>query len=216
MADTAGEPEDLLERLKRGDNQAVADFFSLHRERLWQIVRFRLDRRLASRVDVDDVLQEVYLDATRRLRHYVEDPSVSFFVWLRTIVGQTMIDLHRRHLGAEMRDANREVSIHGTRYPQATSVSLVIHLMADISSPSRVAVRKELTNEVEQAIEGMDPIDREVLALRHFEELTNSEVSEVLDITQSAASVRYMRAIARLKRILAEVPDLFDEGRESK
>jgi RNA polymerase sigma-70 factor (ECF subfamily) len=210
MADNAGEPEDLFERLKRGDNQAVAEFFSLHRERLWQIVRFRLDRRLASRVDVDDVLQEVYLDATRRLRHYVEDPSVSFFVWLRTIVGQTMIDLHRRHLGTEMRDANREVSIHGARYPQATSVSLVIQLMADITSPSRVAVRKELTNEVEQAIEGMDPIDREVLALRHFEELTNSEVSEVLDITQSAASVRYMRAIARLKRILAEVPDFLD------
>ena len=211
MTGNAGRSDELTDRLKDGDEQALAELFSLHRERLWQIVHFRLDRRLSGRLEVDDVLQEVYLDAAKRVQHFIDSQNVAFFVWLRTIAGQTMIDLHRRHLGAEMRNAAREVSIHGVQYPQATSVSFAVHLLANMTSPSQAAIRVELTDRIEKTIDEMNPIDREVLAMRHFEELTNGEVAEILSLTPAAASVRYMRAIARLKDILAQLPGIFDD-----
>jgi RNA polymerase sigma-70 factor (ECF subfamily) len=176
------------------------------------MVNFRLDRRLCGRVDADDVLQEAYLDAAQRINHYLSKPSMSFFVWLRQIVLQTMIDLHRQHLGAQMRDAAREVSLHRGGYPQATSISLAAHLLGNLTSPSQAAMREEVSRQLEKALEAMSTIDREVLALRHFEELTNGEVAEVLGIQQKAASIRYVRAIARLKDILVQIPGFFDEN----
>jgi RNA polymerase sigma-70 factor (ECF subfamily) len=216
MIPTSRDGGDELEtRIRRGDEKALAEAFSIHRPRLWRMVNFRLDGRLAGRVDPDDVLQEVWLAAVRRLEHYGRDLRASPFVWLRMIVQQTLIDIHREHLGAQMRDAGREVSISGAPSSQATSVSLAMHLVGDWTSPSHAAVRNELLALVEKAIESMDPIDREVLALRHFEELTNTEVSEVLDIQPKAASIRYVRAIRRLKAILSTVPGLSDERPEA-
>ncbi len=209
MTTADGFTDELLARLKDGSDHVLADLFSHHRERLWRMVNFRLDRRLAGRVDADDVLQEAYLAAAQRIHHYLENPSQSFFVWLRLITKQTLVDVHRRHLGAKMRSVGREVS-QRPGYPQATSVSLVAQLLGSMTSPSQAAVKAEMTRQLEVAIEGMDPIDREVLALRHFEELTNSEVAEWLDIKQKAASIRYVRAVARLKDILAQVPGFFD------
>ncbi len=211
MTDRDGVPSEIFDRLQQGDQQALAELFSYHRSRLWRMVNFRLDSRLAGRVDADDILQEAYLAAAQRIGHYLEDPSKSFFVWLRLIVGQTLIDVHRRHLGAQMRDANREVSRQRPAYPQATSISLVAQLLGNVTSPSQAAVKAETAAQLEQAIEAMDTIDREVLALRHFEELTNGEVAEVLGIQQKAASIRYVRAVARLKNILADVPGFFDK-----
>ncbi len=210
MTETAESPDELLARLRVGDLTALGELFSLNRERLWRMVNFRLDQRLRGRVDADDVLQEAYLDAAKRIEHYLNNTSMSFFVWLRQIVLQTMIDLHRKHLGAQMRNAAREVSLHGAAYPQATSISLAAHLMGNITSPSQAAMREEVSHQLEEALETMSKIDREVLALRHFEELTNSEVAEVLGIQQKAASIRYVRAIARLKDILVQVPGFFD------
>lgn len=209
MDNSGQEPSELIDRLTVGDEATLAEFFSRHRERLWRMVNFRLDRRLSGRVDADDVLQEAYLDAAQRIGHYVGDPSKSFFIWLRLVVGQTLVDVHRRHLGAQKRDANREVSIQ-PRFSQATSVSLSFHLLAHLTSPSQAAVRAEMSQLVEQALDGMNPIDREVLALRHFEELTNAEVAEELGIEQKAASIRYVRAIARLKGVLSHIPGFFD------
>ena len=206
------EPAELLARLKSGDEQALGELFSLHRERLWRMVNFRLDRRLYGRVDADDILQEAFIDAAQRIRHFTADGPISFFVWLRMIVGQTLIDVHRRHLGAQMRDAGREISIHGGSYPQATSISLAAHLLGHLTSPSQAAMRAELSSQLERAIETMEPIDQEVLALRHFEELTNSEVAEVLGIKQKAASIRYVRAVARLKDVLSRVPGFFEDA----
>ncbi len=203
-------PDDMLDRLQTDGEQALADFYSQHRERLWRMVNFRLDKRLVGRVDADDVLQEAYLDAAQRMHHYLDDPSMSFFVWLRLVVKQTLIDIHRRHLGAQMRDASREVSMHVGGYSQATSISLAAHLLGSFTSPSQLAVKDEMVKQLEAAIEKMDPIDQEILALRHFEELTNSEVAEVLSIQQKAASIRYVRAVARLKDVLAKVPGFFD------
>jgi RNA polymerase sigma-70 factor (ECF subfamily) len=210
MTETDENSDALLAKLRNGDMTALGELFSLNRERLWRMVNFRLDQRLRGRVDADDVLQEAYLDAAQRIEHYQNNASMSFFVWLRQIVLQTMIDLHRQHLGAQMRNAAREVSLHGAAYPQATSISLAAHLLGSLTSPSGAAMREEVSIQLEKALDSMSEIDREILALRHFEELTNSEVAEVLNIQQKAASIRYVRAIARLKDILEQVPGFFD------
>ncbi len=206
MSETAGEPDDLHMRLIDGDPQALAELFSRHRERLWRIVHFRLDQRLAGRIDPEDILQEAYLDAAQRIQHYRDDSPASSFLWLRMIVTQTMIDLHRRHLGAQRRDARREVPVERCAFPQATSISLASQLLGHLTSPSQAAMRAELSDQLEQVIAQMDPIDREILALRHFEELTNSEVAQTLGIQVKAASIRYVRALKRLQQILSQLP----------
>jgi RNA polymerase sigma-70 factor (ECF subfamily) len=210
MTDSEETQDALLGRLIAGNEHVLGELFALHRERLWRMVNFRLDRRLLGRVDADDILQEAYLDAAQRVHHFLEDPSKSFFVWLRLVVTQTMIDIHRRHLGAQMRDANREISMNRPAYTQATSACLAAKLLGSMTSPSQAAVKAEMARQLEEALEAMDTIDQEVLALRHFEELTNSEVAEVLGIQQKAASIRYVRAVARLKDVLQRVPGFFD------
>jgi RNA polymerase sigma-70 factor (ECF subfamily) len=209
MAGATDESESLLQRLQTGDPDALADEFSRHRERLRRMVAFRMDRRLLGRVDADDVLQEAYLDANQRIGHYIKKPSTSLFIWLRQIVTQTLIEIHRRHLGAKKRDAGREISIN-RRYHPATSVSLADGLLGNSTSPSGIAMKNERARQLEEALETMEPIDQEVIALRHFEELTNSEVAEVLDVTQKAASIRYVRAVARLKKVLEQFPGFKD------
>lgn len=212
MSESDSQDKVFLVRLKEGDEQALARAFSHHRERLWQMVRFRLDPRLAGRVDADDVLQEAYLDAAKRLQHFEDHGASSVFLWLRMIVGQTLVDIHRRHFGTKMRTVRREVPIHNFYGGQATSVSIASQLLGRITSPSHAAMRAELSDQLEAALAEMDPIDQEVLALRHFEELTNSEVAEVLGIQQKAASIRYVRALKRLKDVLARVPDVISDG----
>ncbi len=199
--------DDLERRLRGGDTQALAELFARDRERLWRVIEFRLAEPLRGRLGPDDVLQESFLAASQRLKHYAESPATSPFMWLRMIVNQTLIDLHRQHLGAQKRDAAREVSVDAAPYVQATSASVAIQLVGVFTSPSGAAARADMLSLVQAAIEQMDAIDREVLALRHFEELTNSEVAEALGIEQKAASIRYVRALRRLKEILAQVPD---------
>ena len=206
MDSAADSNEELAIRLRRGDAGALADLFAMHRPRLWRMVNFRIDRHLAGRVDPDDVLQEAYLAAAQRIEHFAAGGFASPIVWLRLIVQQTLVDVHRKHVGTQMRDAGREVSIFGGHYPQSTSASLAIHLAGDGTSPSFAAARGETLDAVQKAIESMDPLDQEVLALRHFEELTNTEVAEVLGIQVKAASIRYVRALRRLKELLGVFP----------
>jgi len=199
---------ELPSRLSAGDAQGLADFFSLHRERLWRMVNFRLSAKLRGRISPDDVLQQAYLEADKRIEHCRQESSP--FVWIRMIVRQTLTDIHRRHLGAQKRDAGREVAINRPNYAHTTAASLAIQLVGDWTSPSQAAVRGEKLNIIQAAIENMDPIDREVLALRHFEELTNAEVAEELDIQPKAASIRYIRALQRLRSILSDLSGLVD------
>ena len=201
---------DLHERLIANDQDALSQLFDMHRDRLWRIVHFRMDARMAGRMDPDDILQDAFVDASKRLHHYSEERQFSPFVWLRMIVGQTLIDAHRRHVQAKQRDAGREISRPAGNFPQATSVSLADFLSAKMTSPSQSLVRTEQHTKLHQAIETMEPIDQEVLALRHFEELSNKEIAEVLGIEQKAASIRYVRAVGRLKKVLNDLPDFSD------
>jgi len=212
MSSTSGWDGELENRLRRGDRQALAEFFGRHRPRLWRMVHFRLDRRLCGRVDPDDVLQESFLAADQRLEHYAAQESMSPFVWLRLIVSQTLVDAHRHHLGVQARDADREVKIGKFHYAQTTSASLAANLVGRWTSPSQAAARAETLEQLERAIADMDPVDQEILALRHFEELSNSEIAEVLGIQQKAASIRYVRAVRRLKEILQRIPGFLEEA----
>ena len=196
-------------RMLTGDELALAEFFAEHRLRLNRMVQFRLDPRLRGRIDADDVLQEAYVDAAHRLDAFRSAQPMSAFVWLRLIVGQTLIDFHRRHVGAQMRDAGREQSIQA-RLADGTSPSMSFQLMGRLSTPSQAVQRAELTSLVTTALDDMNETDREVLALRHFEELTNKETAEVLGIETKAASIRYVRALEKLKQILKQVPGFFD------
>lgn len=202
--------EDLLGRARAGDQAALAALFTRYRERLRQMVRLRLDRRLQGRLDPSDVLQEAYLDFARRLPEYATDPALPFFLWLRGLTGQRLIDLHRQHLGAKMRDAAQEVSLYRGALPQASSVSLAAQLLGRLTSASQAAIRAETQIRVQEALNSMDPMDREVLALRHFEMLSNDETAQVLGIKKTAASNRYIRALKRLKDILAGLPGLHE------
>jgi RNA polymerase sigma-70 factor (ECF subfamily) len=197
--------DDLLRQARAGDQRALADLFMRYRERLRRMVRLRLDQRLAGRIDASDVLQEAYCDVVRRFPEFAEAP-VPFYVWLRALTGQRLIDLHRQHLGARMRDAGREVALYRGALPQASSVSLARHLLAGLTSPTQAAVRAELQVKLQEALNGMDAVDREVVVLRHFEELNNAETAAVLGIEAPAASKRYIRALRRLKAILDAVP----------
>ncbi len=199
-----------MARAAAGDADAFAELFARHRDRLRQMVHLRLDRRLQGRLDPSDVLQEAYIDCARRFPEYAADRATPLFIWLRFLTGQKLIALHRRHLGAKMRDAGHEVSLYRGALPQASSVSLAAQLLGRLTSASRAAIRAETQIRVQEALNSMDPMDREVLALRHFEMLTNEETARVLGIKKTAASNRYVRALKRLKEILAGVPGLWE------
>jgi RNA polymerase sigma-70 factor (ECF subfamily) len=210
MTETTSNAEALVRRAASGDQEALARVFALYRDRLRQMVRLRLDRRLQGRLDPSDVLQDAYLDFARRLPDYARDPAMPFYLWLRFLTGQRLIDLHRQHLGAQMRDAAQEVSLYRGALPQASSTSLAAQLLGRLTSASRAAIRAETQIRVQEALNRMDPMDREVLTLRHFEMLSNDEAATVLGIKKTAASNRYIRALKRLKEILTGLPGFGD------
>lgn len=197
------EPQQSVEwqRLKQEGPAALAQLFTEYREPLERIIAFRIDPRLRSRMDAADVLQEAYLQTAERIEEACRTANVSFFVWLRQKVIQVLIDLHRQHF-RDKRNADREIRLAVAGEEFATSLSIARFLIADITSPSGAAVRAEEAAQLEQALQSMQEIDREVLALRHFEHLTNQQVAEVLGLSPTAASNRYIRAAARLSEIM--------------
>ena len=210
MLEEQEDPQEFLERLNKNPEGVLADEYDRYRDRLWRIVNFRLDQRLLGRVDADDILQEAYLDAATRIEHYLNDPATTFFIWLRTIVGQTLIDVHRRHLGAQKRDVRREVKQKRRVFSASTSFQIADVLLGDLTSPSQAALKEELARQLHEALESMNEIDREILVLRHFEELSNLEASEVLEIEPKTASMRYFRALTRLRSILVQIPGIIE------
>jgi RNA polymerase sigma-70 factor, ECF subfamily len=198
----------LIGRAAAGDSAALAKLFGRYRKRLRAMVRLRLDRRLQGRLDPSDVLQEAYLDVAQQLSSYQAKPEMPFYLWLRLTTGQRLMRLHRQHLGAALRDAGREVSLHRGALPQASSVSLAAQLLGKMTSASKAVERAEIQLQLQAALNGMDEMDREIIALRHFEELSNAEAAQVLGLEPSATSKRYIRALKRLQEILKSIPGL--------
>ncbi len=186
---------------RKARTKLAAEIFESQRGRLRLMVDLRLDQHLRARIDPSDVLQDAFLDLLRRLDEYLKDIPMPLFLWLRRITGQRLVSLQRLHLGARGRDARHEVSLDAAM-PPATSVVLVERLLADNLSPSKAAIREETKGKLQRALDKMDPVDREVVVLRHFEGLTNREVAMALGLEESTASKRYFRAVDKLKSIL--------------
>jgi RNA polymerase sigma-70 factor (ECF subfamily) len=201
-----GHTTELLRRYREGDPQALAELFAGHRERLRRMVRLRLDRRLLGQVDPSEVLRGVYLELGKQAAEYAANPAVPFYLWLRQLAGQRLVALHRQHLGARAAEAGQEVSLYRGALPRADSASLAAQLLGRLTAGSQSAVRAQMQIRLQEALNSMDALDREILVLRHFEELGNGETAAVLGISKSAASDGYVRALKRLKDILAGLP----------
>lgn len=193
----------LETRLQNGDEAALADAFTLLQPRLARSIRLRMDRRMVGRIDADDVVQETFLVASRRLPDYREKVSCSLAVWLRTIALQVLVDASRFHLRSKCRSQELEVPLS-----QSTGPTTMPGLACGLTSPTRAAARRELNVKLQEKLGGMSEIDREILRLRHFEELTNNEAAEVLGIHKAAATNRYLRALRRLKPTMASYQDV--------
>jgi RNA polymerase sigma-70 factor (ECF subfamily) len=194
----------IIRRALDGDAAALNELLAGYRERLRRMVQLRMNRRLRGRVDPSDVVQNAYLEVSRVFDNYRRQPGMAFYLWLRKLTGQKLIQIHRTHLGAAARAADREVSLHRGGAPDATSESLAEQLVGRVSSPSQAAIRAERARQLEEALNSMSVIDREVLALRHFEQLSGPETAEVLGISHEAVKKRYIRALERLEQILGE------------
>jgi RNA polymerase sigma-70 factor, ECF subfamily len=206
MENNSADTTRFLELARAGDKAALNELLARYRARLRRMVELRLDRRLQARIDASDVIQDAYVDVVRRLDEYLREPKYPLFLWLRLIVGERLLKLHRHHLGTQMRDAGLEVSIYRGALPAASSAALAAQLLGKHTSPTQAAVRAERMLRLQEALNTLDPMDREVLSLRHFEEMTLAETALSLQIEESAAAKRYIRALKRLKAILASMP----------
>ena len=216
MTQVRPEVEQLLQRAATGDAAAWGALLTEHEERLRRVVAFRMDARLRGRIDACDVVQEAYLAAAAQRAEFFElaaEPPVPLFLWLRGIVGNKLLELHRHHLGTKMRDAARDRALHapaagsgGAAAADATADALVAQLTGGATGPGTAAARGETVLRLREALAAMESVDREVLALRHYEQLTNAEAARVLGIQERAAATRYLRALERLKEMLAEMP----------
>lgn len=205
MANQPDNSDLIRQRMQSPDSSALADAFALHRSRLRRMVDIRLDDRIRGRVDPSDVLQEAYIDAAQRIDNYVRNPDMSLFLWLRLIVGERMLKVHRYHLGAQVREAGREVRLYRGSLPAASSAAIAARLLGKNTSPTQAAQRTERMLRLQEALVALDPLDREILTLRHFEELTHAEAAQALSIEPGAAAKRYVRAMNRLKDLLTEL-----------
>jgi RNA polymerase sigma-70 factor (ECF subfamily) len=191
------------ERLKDAGSrrpEVLAALLEAQRARLQRMVELRMDPRLRARVGASDVLQEAFLEIGARLEDWLADPSMPFAAWVRFLTAQRLAQAHRFHVGAQRRAAGRER--HGGGGPAASSATMAEWLADGGTTPTQGVVRNELRAQLEQALDLLEPMDREVLALRHFEEFTNAEVASALGIEVQAASKRYVRALERLRAVL--------------
>lgn len=192
-----------LQQQQSKSQQALSDLFTQHRDRLERLIAFRLHPRLRSRVDPADILQEAFIEISRRMTDYLSRPEVSFYVWARQLTLQALIGVQRRHF-SQRRDAHQEAASPESG-SDATCLSLAHAICAQNTTPSRAALRAEEIEQLHAALATMDQTDQEVLAMRHFEQLTNTEVAESLGLSVTAASNRYVRAMTRLTEILHRV-----------
>ena len=198
----SSETQELMRSALSGDAAAQSALLNRHRAALRRAVQLRMDRGLERRVDASDVVQEVMIDAHRRLAEYLRDPKLPFHAWLRQIARDRLIDAYRRHRVAERRSLDREQSL--AAYADQSSIDLAAMLQDREATPATAATRRELERRFQDALGEMDETDREVILMRHFEGLGNQEVAEALSLSQPAAGMRYLRALRRLRVLLED------------
>jgi RNA polymerase sigma-70 factor (ECF subfamily) len=193
--------QELLAKAKQGEPAAVDQLLARHREPVRRMIDMRLDRAIARRVDASDIAQEVLLEASRRLKDYLRQPDLPFHLWLRHIARDHLIDAHRRHRVAKRRTVDRERPIE-TGAADRSSVELVAELIDRELTPATAALRKELQNRFQSVLTELDEDDREIILMRHFEQLSNQEVAAALGLTEPAASMRHLRALRKMRDLL--------------
>lgn len=196
--------EVLIAQAKDGDNSAVNQLMDRHRNSIRQLIRMRLDHKIQKRIDVSDVVQDVLVEANRRLNRYLEEPAMPFHLWLRQIAKDRIIDAHRRHRVSAKRSVDREQQMVAPRGYDQSSIHLASLLGDSKLTPAAAALQKEMARKVEASISKLDEKDCEIIVMRHYEHLSNQEIGQILGLTEPAASMRYLRAIRRLKAILQE------------
>ncbi|MEZ6093393.1 MAG: sigma-70 family RNA polymerase sigma factor [Pirellulaceae bacterium] len=192
----------LLDRYRNGDASVVGELFQLHRERLRRMVSVRLSPHVRSRVDESDILQETLLQANNHIQDYIEKPPMPFFIWLRWLTSQQINQCHRFHLDAQKRDARKREDIGNANSP----LSAILATQFALSTPSKIASKKEMVAIAIRVLDQLKPTDREILSMRHFENMTNQEIAIALKIEPSNASTRYVRALSKLRRALDKFP----------
>lgn len=203
MWPNSNETQELLLHAGEGQPAAVNQLLDRHREALRNMIKARMDQKLARRVDASDVVQDVMLEASQRLDDYIRDPKLPFGLWLRQMAQDRIIDLHRRHRVAVRRSLDREQQ-RGPMLQDKSSLELVAQLRDPELTPAAATLRKELHERFVEAIDRLEDEDREILLMRHFEQLTNSEAAELLGLSQPAAGMRHLRALRRLREVLGE------------
>ena len=196
--------EQLLAQAKDGDEGAINQLMDRHRNSLRQLVRMRLDQQIQRRVDVSDVVQDVLIEANRRLQRYLENPIMPFHLWLRQIARDRIIDAHRRHRVSSRRSVDREQQLSVPQGYDQSSMNLASIIGDDKLTPAAAALQKEIARRIENAITKLEEKDSEIVIMRHYELLTNQEIAQALELTEPAASMRYLRAVRRLKNIIQE------------
>jgi len=196
------ETQELLKEAQQGAPDTVDRLLARHREPLRRIIGLRLDRALAARLDASDIVQEVLLEASRRLNDYLRDPAMPFHLWLRHIAKDHMIDAHRRHRQAQRRAVDRERPIVPAALADRSSFELAAQFFDHEPTPASAAIRHELQRRLDSAIDQLDDDDHEIILMRHFEQLSNQEAAAALGLTEAAASMRYLRAVRRLRSLL--------------
>jgi len=197
------ETERMLAAARRGDAGAVNHLLGEHRSPVHRLVQLRLDRKVQQRVDVSDVVQEVLVEASNRLQAYLENPEMAFHLWLRQIAWDHIIDTYRRHRGSAKRSMDREQPLVSA-VPDQSTVELALQLCDPGMTPAAAAAQYEIARKVEATIELLGDQDREIIVMRHFEHLTNLEIAEALGLNPPAASMRYLRAVRRLRQLLEQ------------
>ena len=207
--------EQLLVQAKQGDQSAVNQLMERHRDALSHLVRMRLDQKILQRVDASDVVQDVLIEANRRLQTYLEKPVLPFRLWLRQIARDRIIDAHRRHRVSAKRSVDREQKLSAPRGYDQSSIHLASILGDNQLTPAAGALQKEVARKVEAAVALLDDRDSEIIIMRHYEHLTNQEIAQALELTEPAASMRYLRAVRKLKDVLQKenTNDSFSEHR---
>lgn len=196
--------QELLADARAGNADAVNRLLERHRVSVHRLVQMRLDQKIRRRVDVSDVVQDVMVEAGRRLQDYIAQPPMDFHLWLRQIAQDRIIDAHRRHRGSEKRsmDKERPMVVAGTE--DQSTYELAAQLRDPELTPAAHAAQREMTGLVEAAIAKLDETDAEIIVMRHYEQLSNQEIAQALKLTEPAASMRYLRAMRRLRELLAE------------